>query len=107
MAEEQDTSTKLINWEVSMKRGIAIAMVIFGLAMVISGIQKFFPPSSESFYPPHVINACIFGLLVVVHVWLHWKQIVRHFSGLGRWWILVGLGFAAVIVVGIIPLFIS
>jgi len=90
-----------------MRRGIAIAMVIFGLAMVITGIQKFFPPSSEIFYLPHVINSCIFGLLVVAHIGLHWKQIARHFNGLGRWWILVGLGFAAVIVVSIIPLFIS
>jgi hypothetical protein len=90
-----------------MKRGIAIAMVIFGLAMLISGIQKLFPPANTFFYPPHVINACIFGVLVIVHIVLNWKQIARHFSGLGRWWVLVGLGFAAVIVVAIIPLFVS
>ena len=90
-----------------MKRGIGIAMVIFGLAMVVSGIQKLFPPTNTFFYPPHVINACIFGLLVVVHIWLNWKPIGRYFRGLGRWWVLVGSGFAAVIVVGIIPLFIS
>jgi hypothetical protein len=90
-----------------MRRGIAIAMVIFGLAMVISGIQKFFPPANESFYPPHVINSCIFGLLVIAHIRLNWKSISRHFSGLGRWWILVGFGLAAVIVVSFIPLFIS
>jgi hypothetical protein len=87
-----------------MRRGISIAMVIFGLAMLISGIQKLFPPANTFFYPPHVINACIFGVLVIVHIVLNWKQIGRHFSGLGRWWILVGLGFAAVIVVAIIPL---
>jgi len=90
-----------------MKRGIGIALVIFGLAMLISGIQKLFPPSNEIFYPPHVINACIFGLLVFVHIWLNWKSIGRHFKRLGRWWILVGFGFAAVIVVAVIPLFIS
>jgi len=32
-----------------MKRGIAIAMVIFGLAMVVSGIQKLFPPANTFF----------------------------------------------------------
>ena len=90
-----------------MRRGITIAMVIFGLAMVVSGIQKFFPPVNTIFYPPHAINACIFGLLVVVHIILSWKPIVRYFSGLGWWWILVGLGFAAIIVVCIIPLIIS
>jgi hypothetical protein len=90
-----------------MRRGISIAMVIFGLAMLISGIQKLFPPANTFFYPPHVINACIFGVLVIVHIVLNWKPIARHFSGLGRWWVLVGLGFAAVIVVAIIPLFVS
>jgi hypothetical protein len=88
-----------------MRRGISIAMVIFGLAMLISGIQKLFPPANTFFYPPHVINACILGVLVIVHIVLNWKSIGKHFSGLGRWWILVGLGFAAVIVVAIIPLF--
>ncbi len=89
-----------------MRRGIAIAMVIFGLAAVISGIQKLFPPANDIFYPPHVINSCIFGVLVFAHIGLNWKSISRHFKGLGRWWILVGLGYAAVIVVAIIPLFI-
>jgi hypothetical protein len=90
-----------------MRRGIAIAMVIFGLAMVISGIQKLFPPASDIFYRPHVVIACIFAVLVIAHMKLNWKQISRHFSGLGRRWILVGFGLAAVIVVSIIPLFIS
>jgi hypothetical protein len=90
-----------------MRRGIAIAMVIFGLAMVISGIQKLFPPANTFFYPPHVINACVFAVLVFIHIGLNWKSIARYFSGLGRWWVLVGLGFAAVIMVAIIPLFVS
>ena len=90
-----------------MRRAISIAMVLFGLAMVVSGIQKFFPPVNSFFYPPHAINACIFGLLVVVHIVLNWKSIIRYFRGLSWWWILVGLGFAAIIMVGIIPLIIS
>lgn len=90
-----------------MKRGIGIAMVIFGLAMAITGIQKLFSPANDMFYPPHVIISCIFGLLVVTHIGLNWKPIGRYFKGLGRWWVLVGLGFAAIIVVAIIPLFIA
>ena len=90
-----------------MKRGIAIAMVIFGLAMLVSGIQKLFPPANTFFYPPHVINACIFGVLVFIHLGINWKSLARHFKGLGWWWILVGLGYAAVIVVAIIPFIIS
>jgi hypothetical protein len=95
-----------INQEVSMRRGISIALVIFGLAMLVSGLQKLFPPANDIFYRPHVVMACIFAVLVCVHLGLNRKSIARHFKGLGRWWLLVGLGFAAVIVVGIIPLFI-
>ena len=90
-----------------MKRGIAIAMVIFGLAMLVSGIQKLFPPANTFFYPPHVINAIIFAVLVFIHVGLNWKSLAKHFQGLGWWWVLVGLGYAAVIVVAIIPFIIS
>ncbi len=90
-----------------MRRGIAIAMVIFGLALVISGIQKLFPPANDIFYRPHVVLACIFALLVIAHIKLNWKSITRHFKGLGRWWLLVGLGLAVVIVVSILPLIIS
>ena len=80
-----------------MRRGISIAMVIFGLATVITGIQKFFPPFDTIFYPPHIITSCIFGLLAVIHIWLNRKPIVRYFKGLRRWWILVGLGVLLVI----------
>ena len=90
-----------------MRRGISIALVLFGLAMVVSGIQKLFSPADDVFYVPHVINSFIFALLVFVHLGLNRKSIAQHFRGLGRWWLLVGLGLAAVIVVGIIPLFIS
>ena len=90
-----------------MRRVIGIAMVIFGLAALITGIQKFLPPFNAMFYPPHVINSSIFGLLVVAHIWLNWKPVVRYFRKLGRWWILVGLGFAAIIGLGITPLLVS
>jgi hypothetical protein len=90
-----------------MRRGVSIAMVIFGLAALISGLQKLFPPANDIFYRPHVVLACIFAALVIAHIRLNWKSISRHFQGLGRWWLLVGLGLAAVIVVALIPLFIS
>jgi hypothetical protein len=89
-----------------MRRSISIAMVIFGLAALISGLQKLFPPADDIFYLPHVIISFIFAVLVCAHIGLNWKSISRHFQGLGRWWLLVGLGLAAVIVVAIIPLFI-
>ena len=81
---------------------MGIIMVILGLAMAITGIWNFFPPFDTMFFPPHAITSCIFGVLVVVHVCLNQKSIAKYFKGLGRWWILAGVGFAAVIWVGII-----
>jgi len=90
-----------------MKRVIGIAMVIFGLAMVITGIWNLFPPFNTMLFPAHIIPSFIFGLLVVVHIWLNWKLLGRYFKRLGRWWILVGLGFLLAIYLGIImPIFI-
>ena len=89
-----------------MRRGIGIVMVIFGLATAVTGIWNFFPPFNTMFYPPHVINACIFSLLVAIHIWLNWKPVVRYFKRLKWWWVPVGLGFAAIIWLGIIvPVF--
>lgn len=84
-----------------MKRGISIAMVVFGLAAALTGIWQFFPPFRTTFYPPHAISACIFGLLVAVHIWLNRKPLIRYFKRLRWWWIPVGLGFAIAIWVGI------
>jgi hypothetical protein len=80
-----------------MRRGIIIAMVIVGLITMLTGIWELFPPFNETFYPAHVANAYIFAVLVLVHVWLDWKRLVRHLKGLGWWWLLVGLGFAEII----------
>ena len=85
-----------------MRRVISIAMVIFGLAMVVTGIWKLIAPYNTEFYPPHVINAFIFGVLMFIHIWLNRKPILRYFKKLRWWWILVGLGFAAVVWVGTI-----
>ncbi len=84
-----------------MRRGISIAMVIFGLLMLASGITKLFPPFDTTFHPGHVANSFIFTLLVVIHIWLNRKPIIRYFKGLKWWWILVGLGLATVIWIGV------
>jgi hypothetical protein len=76
-------------------------MVIFGLATVLTGICNFFPPFKDEFNPPHATAACIFGLLVGIHIWLNRKAVFRHFRRLRWWWILVGLGFVYVIWIGI------
>lgn len=85
-----------------MRRGISIAMVIFGIAMVITGIWNIFPPFDTELTPPHIISSFIFGVLIILHVWLNWKPIVRYFKGLGWWWVLVGLGCVFIIWASII-----
>jgi len=80
-----------------MRRVISIAMFIFGLSMVITGIMKLFPPFSDITFPAHIVNSIIFGILAVIHTWTNWKPLIRYFKGLGWWWVLVGLGFLLVI----------
>ena len=89
-----------------MRRGIGIAMLISGLATVLTGIWDFFPPFNTVFYHHHATNASIFGILAAIHLWLNRKPVLRYFKGLGWWWILVGLGFVLVSWLGIIrPIF--
>jgi hypothetical protein len=80
-----------------MRRAISIALAVFGLAMLITGIEKLFPPFDEMTFVPHIVNSFIFGVLAVVHIWLNWKALMHYFRRLGWWWGLVGLGFALVI----------
>ncbi|MFC1932503.1 hypothetical protein ACFLXU_02585 [Chloroflexota bacterium] len=89
-----------------MKRVISIALGVFGLAMLITGIWNMFPPFDTMFFPAHVIPSSVFGILLIIHVWLNWKPIIRYFKGLGWWWILAGVGFLLVIWAGIVvPVF--
>ena len=81
-----------------MRRGVGIAMVIFGIWAAISGISQFFPPFDTEFDIGHVVSGCGFALLVGTHAWLNQKTIVKYFKGLGRWWILIGVGVAGSIV---------
>ena len=85
-----------------MRRFISIAMVILGLMAALTGIWNFFPPFNTIFYSPHVITSCLFGALAVIHVCLNRKPVGQYFKGLGRRWVLVGLGIAAVLWLGII-----
>lgn len=89
-----------------MRRGISIALVLFGLMMAIAGIWKLFPPCNKVLYPPHIFAAFIFLILLIIHIWLNRKPILRYFGGLGWKWIWVGLGFLFVIYYTIMPLFI-
>ena len=89
-----------------MRRGIGIAMVIFGLAAALTGIWNFFPPFKDTFSIPHVIPAFIFGFLAVIHIWLNRRPLLRYFKRLRWWWVLVASGFVYVIWIGIImPIF--
>ena len=81
-----------------MRRGIAIAMVIFGIWAVISGISQFIPPFDTMFDPGHVVSSCGFATLLGIHAWLHRKPIVGYFKGLGKWWILIGVFVAGSII---------
>ena len=57
-----------------------------------------FPPFDTEFDIGHVVSGCGFALLVGTHAWLNQKTIVKYFKGLGRWWILIGVGVAGSIV---------
>ena len=89
-----------------MRRVIGIAMVVFGLNMVITGIWNFFSPFNTIFYTPHVANACIFGALAIIHVILNRKPLLQYFKRLGGRWTLVGILSFFIIYLGIIvPIF--
>ena len=85
-----------------MRRVISLALVIYGLLTIATGIWNFFPPFNTMFYVQHVINSCIFGSLLIIHVILNMKSITRYIKGLGWWWILVSLGVLLTIWLGII-----
>jgi hypothetical protein len=87
-----------------MRRGIGISLLLFGLMMAIAGIWKLFPPCNKMLYPPHIFAAFVFLVLLIIHIWLNRKSILRYFSGLGWKWILVSLGFVLIIYYAIMPL---
>ena len=79
-----------------MRRSIAIALVVFGLLIMLTGLWQFFPPFNTGVEPLHVIPAFCFAILLIIHIWLVRKPLLLHFKGLGWKWALVGL--AAVVV---------
>ena len=85
-----------------MRRGISVAMVIFGLGAALTGIWQLFPPFNTGVDPPHIIFTFPFGILMIIHTWLNRKPVLRHFRKLGGWWIVVVIGFLLVIWTGIV-----
>ena len=77
-----------------MRHVISILMVIFGLSAIAGGIWKLFPPYNKMFYVPHIFSAFIFGVLIIIHIWLNRKPLIRYFQKLKWWWALVSLGIA-------------
>ncbi len=90
-----------------MRRGISIAMVIVGIWAIMTGIWQLFPPFNKGIDPLHMIPAFVFGILLVVHVWLNRKPLLRYFRGLGWRWVFIGLGVLGILWAGIVgPLFV-
>ena len=89
-----------------MRRTISILLVIQGLSLLFTGIRNIplpcFKTFAEMFDPFHAISAGIFTVLLIIHVWLNRKPLLRYFRNLGWWWILVGLGFLSIIWGGIV-----
>ena len=87
-----------------MRRIISVALVVTGLFIFVTGIWNFFPPFNESFSAGHAVGSCLFGVLCIVHIWINWKPILKYFKSLRWWWLLVGTGLLATVMVVIIPL---
>jgi len=89
-----------------MRRPIVILLVLFGLNEILSGIRHmpvpWFAALTTEFDWIHAITASIFAILFTIHVWLNREPLIRYFGNLGRWWVLVGLGFALLTWAGII-----
>lgn len=77
-----------------MRRVISIMMVIFGLSAIAGGITKLFPPFNKMLYIPHISSSFLFGILLIIHVWLNRKPLIHYFQKLKWWWVLVSLGIA-------------
>lgn len=87
-----------------MRRVISLSLFVTGLFSAVTGAWNYFPPFSESFSPGHAIGASLFGVLCIIHVWLNWKPILRYLKDLRWWWIFIGLGITATVLVIVIPL---
>ncbi len=89
-----------------MRRTVSILLVLFGLGLILTGVRNIpipcFAYFARVFDIGHAINSAIFVILVSIHVWLNRKPLLRYFSKLGWWWLLVGLGFAGIIWGGIV-----
>ena len=93
-----------------MRRVTAIAIVIFGLGVVMSGCwQLFFLRSGEIvIFRPHVALSALFVTSAAIHMGLNRKSLFRYFKGLRWWWILVGvlLGIIVILIGIVLPMLI-
>ena len=80
-----------------MRRGIGIAMAIFIVWSVVTGIWQLFPPYDEGVEPLHIVPAFPLAVLICIHVWLNRKPLVRYFQGLGWKWLWVVLGVLCIL----------
>jgi len=89
-----------------MRRVISILLVIFGAATILGAVRNIPIPCFAAFIKEfdvgHALNAGIFTILIIIHVWLNRKPLFRYFGKLGWWWIPVGLGFAGVVWGGVV-----
>ena len=84
-----------------MRRGIGIALVIFGVATAVTGIWQLFPPFTNGVQPVHAIPAISLGILFCIHAWLNRKPLLRYFKGLGLKWGYIALGILIILWMGI------
>jgi hypothetical protein len=84
------------------RRGISLAMLIFGLQAMLTGIWQLFPPFNKQIDPLHMMPAFIFGILLIIHIWLNRKPLFRYFDRLGWRWVFIVLGAIGIIWAGII-----
>jgi hypothetical protein len=88
-----------------LRRAIGILLIIFTSLVVLGAVRNLplpqFASFSRQFDIGHAVSGGIFVILLGIHLWLNRKPLARYFSQLGWWWVLVGLGFVAVVWGGI------
>jgi len=88
----------------ALRRPVSIALGVLGLFTVVTGVWNFFPPFDTEFSRGHAVGACAFGVVGIVHAWLNWNAILRHFGGLGWWrWVLLGATVIGLLALLVIP----
>jgi hypothetical protein len=88
-----------------MRRVISILLILFTSLVLLGAVRNLpvaqFDNFSKQFDIGHAVSGGIFFILLCIHLWLNRQALALYFSKLRWWWILVGLGFAAVVWGGI------